>query len=115
MMRFVGPDVTAPIRGKTLPFKVRKDCGYTEEALVKRQAHDQAFHLRTSWKLVYPDGQLAIHHPGQEEEELNLRNYKEDLGKPYNRITLYLCPEEPEDEFMLDSETETEPDIQGVR
>ena len=63
-MRFVGPDVTTPIRGKTLPLKVRKDCGYAEvftEALVKRQAHDQAFDSRTSWKLVYPDGQLHGH------------------------------------------------------
>ena len=118
VMRFLGPDVTTPIRGKTLPLKVRKDCGYAElftEALVKRQAHDQTFDARTSWKLVYPDGQLAINLPGQEEEEFTLRKYKEDLGKPYNRITLYLCPEEPEDEFMLDSETETEPDTQGVR
>ena len=118
VMRFVGPDVTAPIRGKTLPLKVRKDCGYAEvfsEALVKRQAHDQSFDSKTSWKLVYPDGQLAMNLPGQQEEEFTLRNYKEDLGKPYNRITLYLCPEEPEDEFILDSETETEPDTQGVR
>ena len=75
VMRFVGPDVTAPIRGKTLPFKVRKDCGYAEvftEALVKRQAHDQAFDLWTSWKLVYPDGQLAINLRGQEKEEFTL-------------------------------------------
>ena len=78
---------------------------------MKRQAHDQAFDSRTSWKLVYPDGQLAMNLPGLQEEEFTLRNYKEDLGNPYNRITLYLCPEEPEDEFMLDSETETEPDL----
>jgi len=85
---------------------------------VKRQAHDQAFDSRTSCKLVYPDGQLAINLPVQEEEEFTQRNYKEDLGKPYNRITLYLCPEEPEepeDEFTLDSETETEPSAHGVR
>ena len=58
---------------------------------------------------------MAINLPGQEEEEFTLRNYKEGLSKPYNRITLYLCPEVPEDEFMLDSETETVPDTQGVR
>ena len=33
--------------------------------------------------------------PGQPEEEFTVRKYKEDLGKPYNRITLYLCPKEP--------------------
>ena len=36
---------------------------------------------------------MAINLPGQEEEEFTLRNYKEGLSKPYNRITLYLCPE----------------------
>ena len=49
-MRFIGPDVITPIRGKTLPMKVRKDSGYAEvftEALVKRQAHDQVFDSKT--------------------------------------------------------------------
>lgn len=46
LMWFIGPDVTTPNRGKTLTLEVRKDSGYAEvftEALVKRQAHDQAF------------------------------------------------------------------------
>ena len=30
VMQFVGSDLTAPIRGKTLPLRVRKDCGYAE-------------------------------------------------------------------------------------
>ena len=117
LMRFIGPDVITPIRGKTLPMKVRKDSGYAEvftEALVKRQAHDQVFDSKTRRKLVYPDGQLAINLPSQQ-EEFTLLNYKEDLGKPYNKITLYLCPEEPEDGFIRDSETNPEPVTQGVR
>ena len=118
LMWFIGPDVRTPNRGKTLPLEVRKDSGYAEvfaEALVKRQAHDQAFDSKKGRKLVYPDRQLAMNLPGQREKEFTLRNYQKGLGKPYNRITLYLCPEEPEDEFILDSETETEPDTQGVR
>lgn len=118
LMRFIGPDVITPIRGKTLPMKVRKDSGYAEvftEALVKRQAHDQVFDSKTRRKLVYPDGQLAMNLPGQQEEEFTRLNYKEDLGKPYNKITLYLCPEEPEDGFIRDSETNPEPVTQVVR
>jgi len=83
VMRFVNPDVKIPIRGKTLPLKVRKDASYSEvfaDALVKREAHDKAFDPKTSWKLVYPDGQLAITLPGQPEDEFTLRKYKEDLG-----------------------------------
>ena len=34
--------------------------------------------------------------PGQAEQQFTVRKYKEDLGKPYNRITSYLCPEEPD-------------------
>jgi len=30
VMRFVSPDVTTPIRGKTLPLKVKKDSSYSE-------------------------------------------------------------------------------------
>ena len=30
VMRFVGPDMTAPIRSETLPLKVTKDCGYAQ-------------------------------------------------------------------------------------
>ena len=115
VMRFVSPDVTIPIRGKTLPSKVKKDSSYSEvfaEALVKREAHDKAFDLKTSWKLVYPDGQLAITLPGQPDDEFTLRKYKEDLCKPSNRITLYLCPEEPQ---QLDSDTEDESDTRIAR
>ena len=115
LVRFVSPDVTIPIRGKTLPIKVKKDSSYTEvfaEALVKREAHDKAFDTKTSWKLVYLDGQLAITLPGQPEDEFTLRKYKEDLGKPFNRITLYLCPEEPQ---QPDGESEDESDARIAR
>ncbi len=64
--------------------------------LTKREAYDKSFNTKLSWNLVYPDGQLCSTLPGQAEEEFTVRKYKEDLGKPYNRITLYLCPEEPD-------------------
>ena len=78
LMWFIGPDVRTPNRGKTLPLEVRKDSGYAEvfaEALVKRQAHDQAFDSKKGRKLLYPDRQLAMNLPGQLEKEFTLRNY----------------------------------------
>ena len=30
LMQYISPDVATPIRGKTLPLKVRKDCEYVE-------------------------------------------------------------------------------------
>ena len=116
-MRYVSPDVVTPVRGKTLPLKVKKDSEYIEvfaEALVKRQAHDKSFDTTTSWKLVYPDGQSAMTLPGQPEEAFTLRKYKEDLGKQYNRITLYLCPDEPE-QLKIDNEADEESDSHDTR
>ena len=117
IMRYVSPDVVTPVRGKTLPLKVKKDSEYIEvfaEALVKRQAHDKSFDTTTSWKLVYPDGQSAMTLPGQPEEAFTLRKYKEDLGKQYNRITLYLCPDEPE-QLEIDNEADEECDSHDTR
>lgn len=98
-MKYVSFDTTTPVRGKSLPLKVNKDAKYAEVfsvALTKREAYDKSFDTKLSWKLVYPDGQYCLILPGQEDQEFTLRKYKEDLGKPYNRITLYLCPEEPD-------------------
>ena len=97
IMRYVSPDVVTPVRGKTLPLKVKKDSEYIEvfaEALVKRQS--------------------AMTLPGQPEEAFTLRKYKEDLGKQYNRITLYLCPEEPE-QLEIDNEADEECDSHDTR
>ena len=58
---------------------------------------------RQARKLVYPGGQSAMTLPGQPEEVFTLRKYKEDLGKQYNRITFYLCPEELE-QLEIDNE-----------
>jgi uncharacterized Zn finger protein (UPF0148 family) len=99
LMKYVSVDTTTPVRGKSLPLKVNKDAPYAEVfsmALTKREAYDKSFNTKLSWNLVYPDGQLCSTLPGQAEEEFTVRKYKEDLGKPYNRITLYLCPEEPD-------------------
>ncbi|XP_028404902.1 uncharacterized protein LOC114527451 [Dendronephthya gigantea] len=98
LMKYISADTTTPVRGKSLPLKVKKDAPYAEVftmALTKREAYDKSFDTKLSWNLVYPDGQPCSTLPGQE-EEFTLRKYKEDLGKPYNRITLYLCPDEPD-------------------
>lgn len=99
LMKYVSADTTTPVRGKSLPLKVKKDALYAEVfsmALTKREAYDKSFDPKLNWNLVYPDGQLCLTLPGQAEQEFTVRKYKEDLGKPYNRITLYLCPEEPD-------------------
>ena len=48
--------------------------------------------------LAYLDTSLARKIPGTQEEFL-LKKYKEWLGKPYSRMTLYLSPLSSEDEL----------------
>lgn len=43
-----------------------------------------------SYELLYEDGQKALFLPGCNELFM-LNRYPEELGKDYNRITLYLC------------------------
>ena len=42
--------------------------------------------------------------PGQAGQEFTVRKYKEDIGKPYYRITFYLCPEESDLDRLESSE-----------
>ena len=103
LMKYISADTT-PVRGKLLPLKVNKDAPYAEvfsKAVMKREVIDKSFNNKLSWNLVYPDGQLCVTLPGQAGEEFTVRKYKEDLGKPYNRITLYLRPEESRSSQVL--------------
>ena len=85
-----------PMRGKSLPLKINKDANYAQlliAALTKRKAYDQSFNEKLDWDIVYPDGQSASSLPGQPDTPFCLSTYKEDLGKNYSRIALYLCTE----------------------
>ena len=83
-----------PVRGKSLPLKVAKSISakpLLEEALKKRAAYDRSFRSDLTYKLYYPDGSEIVSLPGSS-EPFTLEKYKEDLGKTYNRICLYLSP-----------------------
>ena len=85
-----------PVRGKSLPLKVSKDANYSQlltAALIKRKAYDQSFNEKQDWDIVYPDGKIASSLPGKLESPFRLSDCKEDPGKNYCRITLYLCTE----------------------
>lgn len=85
-----------PVRGKSLPLKINMDANYAQfltAALMKRKAYDQSFNEKLDWGIVYPDGQIASSLTGQPDRPFCLRAYKEDLGKNYSRIVLYICTE----------------------
>jgi len=43
-----------------------------------------------SYKLLYPDG-TEVKQLKESDEAFSLQGYKAELGKPFNRLTLYLC------------------------
>ena len=83
------------IRGSTLPLKVLPSIGAEEllrkgtEKIVKFNS-DLSLYGATSFTLLYPDRTEVKCLPGGT-EPFTLQRYKEELGKSYNRITLYLC------------------------
>lgn len=87
-------DVFKPVRGKSLPLKVNKRASaltVLDEALKKRRSYDRTFRNDRSYKLCFPDGSEVTTLPGTK-EAFTLEKYKEDLGKSYARISLFLCP-----------------------
>ena len=80
------------VRGKVLPLKINKQSNASEvfeAALEKRKKHDRTFRKDREYKLLYPDGQIVNNLPGID-EPFTLMKYKEDIGKQFARITLYL-------------------------
>ena len=62
------------------------------------------------YSLVYQDGQEALFLPGTK-EFFTAKRYKEESGKDYKRITLYLCSNydlKKNEDFDHESETEDE-------
>ena len=85
--------VLKPVRGKVLMIKVAVEAhklDIVSKGVDKHSAHDRLFNGKQLHTLAYPDGSEVLTLPGKVDEIFQLDKYKEDLGKPYNRITLYL-------------------------
>ena len=83
-----------PVRGKKLPLKVKIAINYDDlkkRAIEKHSHHDQSFCGLEEYVLLYPDGREALFLPEITSTRYQLDSYKEELGKPYSQIVLYLC------------------------
>ncbi len=98
-----------PCRGASLPLKISDSTSYDDlggAAIEKRKAFDKRFRPERGYVIAYQDASIAREIPGTNEEFV-LKKYKEWLGKPYFRITLYLSPVRSEDEM---TESAVDPD-----
>lgn len=91
-----GSNVLKHVRGSSLPLKIKTSASYEEvldAALKKREAFDHKFSIsmQRGYVLAYPDSRICKKIPGTREDFV-LRGYKDWLGKPYSRLTLYLSP-----------------------
>ena len=80
-------------RGKTLPIKVLPSAGRNtilEKAVKKHADHDKNILGEIEHVLLNADGNEITTLPGTEKEFV-LSEYKEDIGKNYNRITLFIA------------------------
>ena len=64
------------------------------KAIERHQAYDRKFDPDAGYTIAYPDGTEILTLPGQLTQIFQLDKYKEDIGKPYNRISLYLVKRE---------------------
>ena len=72
---------------------VLKSFGPTEvaHAAVRKHAdHDQFFCGSDDYVLCYPDQKIVQFIPGSN-KEFTVELYKEEIGKPYSKIDLFLC------------------------
>ena len=82
-----------PVKGKAMTVRVLSDIRKVpllSKALEKHSAHDRSFDPNEDYTLAYPDGTEVLTLPGQPAQIFQLGKYKEDVGKSFNRITLYL-------------------------
>ena len=97
IMRYVEEEsMLKPQQGKSLPIRLPKTAD--SEEVLKLAVAKQSLHNRmeivyssvNSYKLLYPDG-TEVKWLKESDEAFSLQGYKAELGKPHNRLTLYLC------------------------
>ena len=82
------------LKGRALPIAV-DPCinanGLLQEALTKHSKHFRSFNGNINkYVLLYPDNTVVNLLPGSS-QFFSLKDYKEDLGKPYSKMALHLC------------------------
>lgn len=82
-------------RGKKLVLRVPPTMSYwplLKEAEEKwKNYHSNLYQPNQTYSLLFEDGRVAVLLPGSTDESFTLRRYREEIGKDYKSITLFLC------------------------
>lgn len=78
-----------------MPLIVPQHCNadFLHKAAVNKMKNFNRNLKGENYVMVFPDGTKIINIPGTE-TPFTLKGYKEALGKPFQRITLYICTSE---------------------
>lgn len=82
-----------PLKGRTLPLTVDSDINASallNQAVTKHSKHFKTFNCDVDYHLLYPDNTI-VQYLRSSRDTFTLEKYKEELGKPYSKIYLYLC------------------------
>ena len=96
LMRISEDGGLKPVRGKNLPLKTRTSANSEDilnAGVVKHAMHNSSDVIIASaerFKLLYPDGTL-VDNLKESDKPFTLEKYKCEIGKPYNRLTFYVC------------------------
>ncbi|XP_047435743.1 uncharacterized protein LOC125004939 isoform X2 [Mugil cephalus] len=96
-----------PIRGKTLPLRVEPQWS-SEQLLAAAVKRLNVFNQDTEdgeYVLLYPDGSEIKTLPGTD-APFTIKDYKEAIGKAYQRITVYICALGPKTKSTIQRRTE---------
>ena len=100
--------------GKRLPITVAKSATYNDvlsRSVAKWSAFDRNFDASIEYVLLYEDGSYALFMPGGYKDFFDLEKYKNELGKEYKQITLFLCTKNDYDQFEAPSSANETNDV----
>ena len=88
-------NILKPKRGKKLVLRVSNKVNYKtlcNKAVEKWKAFYSHLYVETNeYVLLYENGEEALFLRGSKKEFFSLERYQQELGKDFNRITLFLC------------------------
>ena len=97
------------LKGRSLPVSVKPNTNakqLLEEATNKHAKHFRSFNQYEPYVLLYPDNTMIDKLPGAL-EDFTLERYKEELEKPYSKITLYICRKKCLERIDLESDCDS--------